>query len=120
MIIKLKEKESAEPERGRKDTGAEIKKLLDELCELMTKLPQKKETTPKQTDDALNSGKKKLAKAIAAARGQGCMYLWVDNCCIDKKNNTELVEAISSMGDWYKNAKASSWIRTLFLFWCRN
>ncbi|KAF8242302.1 hypothetical protein K440DRAFT_463148, partial [Wilcoxina mikolae CBS 423.85] len=26
-------------------------------------------------------------------------------CCINKTNNTELGEAISSMGDWYKNAQ---------------
>jgi len=120
-INKLNENEgSAEPERGRKDTGVEIKELQDELDELMRKLAQKKETTPKQTDDAPNSGKRKLAKAIAIARAYKLTYLWVDNCCIDKKNNTELVEAISSMGDWYKNAKASSWIRPLSLFWCRS
>jgi len=108
-------KELAEHVTGRKYTGAEIRKLQEELDE-----KQEKETTLNQTDDAPNSGEKKLARAIAAARKAGFTYLWVDNCCIDKKNNTELVEAISSMGDWYKNAKASSWIRTLFLFRCRS
>ena len=107
-----KNQEAAEPEGERKGAVARIKKLQDELDEL------KKQTKGK--DDPLSSGEKKLAKAIAAARDQEkSTYLWVDNCCIDKTNMTELVEAISSMGDWYKNAQASSWIRTLFLFWCR-
>ena len=103
-----KSEESAEPEGERKDTDAEVKELQDELNELTKKQQQKKGTTPKQIDDASNPGTKKLSKAIAAARAQKFTYLWADNCCIDKKNNTELVEAISSMGDWYKNAKASS------------
>lgn len=53
---------------------------------------------------AHDPGKSKLLKAIAEARVQGFNYIWVDSCCINKSNNTELVEAISSMGDWYKNA----------------
>ncbi len=31
-------------------------------------------------------------------------FFWVDTCCIDKSNNTELTEAINSMFRWYKNA----------------
>ncbi|KAH8656495.1 hypothetical protein BGZ60DRAFT_507817 [Tricladium varicosporioides] len=31
-------------------------------------------------------------------------YFWVDTCCIDKTNNTELAEAINSMFRWYRNA----------------
>jgi hypothetical protein len=31
-------------------------------------------------------------------------YFWVDTCCIDKTNNTELTEAINSMFFWYRNA----------------
>jgi len=31
-------------------------------------------------------------------------YFWVDTCCIDKTNNTELSEAINSMFRWYRNA----------------
>jgi hypothetical protein len=25
------------------------------------------------------------------------LYFWIDNCCIDKSNNTELSEALNSM-----------------------
>ena len=31
-------------------------------------------------------------------------YFWIDTCCIDKSNNTELQEAINSMFRWYRNA----------------
>ena len=31
-------------------------------------------------------------------------YFWVDTCCIDKANNTELSTAINSMFRWYQNA----------------
>jgi hypothetical protein len=38
------------------------------------------------------------------ARCDGLQYFWVDTCCIDKSNNTELSEAINSMFRWYRNA----------------
>ncbi|KAI0532365.1 hypothetical protein GGR58DRAFT_490623 [Xylaria digitata] len=38
------------------------------------------------------------------ARRDGLQYFWVDTCCIDKANNTELAEAINSMFRWYRNA----------------
>jgi hypothetical protein len=31
-------------------------------------------------------------------------YFWVDTCCIDKSNHTELSEAINSMFRWYQGA----------------
>jgi len=46
----------------------------------------------------------KLLRAVKAARELGFKYLWVDNCCIDKEDNMELTEALSSMGQWYTNA----------------
>ena len=38
------------------------------------------------------------------AKRDGVRYFWVDTCCIDKSNNTELAEAINSMFRWYRNA----------------
>jgi hypothetical protein len=38
------------------------------------------------------------------ARKDGLQYFWVDTCCIDKPNHTELSEAINSMFRWYRNA----------------
>ena len=38
------------------------------------------------------------------ASKDGLQYFWVDTCCIDKANNTELSEAIASMFRWYHDA----------------
>ncbi|KAE9374181.1 HET-domain-containing protein, partial [Stipitochalara longipes BDJ] len=38
------------------------------------------------------------------ARRDGLQYFWVDTCCIDKTNSTELTEAINSMFSWYRDA----------------
>jgi len=32
------------------------------------------------------------------------VYFWIDTCCINRKSETELSEAINSMFRWYKNA----------------
>lgn len=38
------------------------------------------------------------------ARQDGLRYFWVDTCCINKANYTELSQAINSMFRWYRNA----------------
>jgi len=38
------------------------------------------------------------------ARRDGLQYFWVDTCCIDKTNSSELQEAINSMFSWYRDA----------------
>ena len=38
------------------------------------------------------------------AAKDGLQYFWIDTCCINKSNNTELSEAINSMFRWYKDA----------------
>jgi hypothetical protein len=34
----------------------------------------------------------------------GLLHFWVDTCCINKSNNTELSEALNSMFRWYRDA----------------
>ncbi|KAI0198834.1 kinesin light chain 1 [Astrocystis sublimbata] len=34
----------------------------------------------------------------------GLRFVWVDTCCIDRPNHSELTEAINSMFNWYKNS----------------
>ena len=46
----------------------------------------------------------KIRNACAKARHDGFRWLWVDTCCIDKSNSTELSEAINSMYAWYHGA----------------
>ncbi|KAK3381184.1 heterokaryon incompatibility protein-domain-containing protein [Podospora didyma] len=38
------------------------------------------------------------------AQLDGLKYFWVDICCIEKSNNTELQEVINSMFRWYHRA----------------
>ena len=47
-------------------------------------------------------GKIKFCKEQAAK--DGLQYFWVDTCCIDKSNHSELSEAINSMFRWYRDA----------------
>jgi hypothetical protein len=50
-------------------------------------------------------GYKKIQFCGERARQDGLEYCWVDTCCIDKTNNTELSEAINSMYKWYRRAR---------------
>ncbi|KAH7396964.1 heterokaryon incompatibility protein-domain-containing protein [Phaeosphaeria sp. MPI-PUGE-AT-0046c] len=50
------------------------------------------------------AGYKKLQFCADQAAKHGIRYFWVDTCCIDKANNTELTEAINSMFAWYRDA----------------
>lgn len=47
----------------------------------------------------------KLWRAIERAKLDGCGYLWIDTCCIDKTSSVELSEAINSMYRYYQNAQ---------------
>jgi hypothetical protein len=38
------------------------------------------------------------------AHRDGLQFFWVDTCCIDKSNSTELYEAINSMFRWYRQS----------------
>src|SRR6266536_1101147 len=50
------------------------------------------------------AGYRKILFCGEQAARDGLQYCWVDTCCIDKSNNTELSEAINSMFRWYRNA----------------
>jgi hypothetical protein len=50
------------------------------------------------------AGHKKLRFCAEQAARDRLQYFWVDTCCIDRSNNTELSEAINSMFRWYRNA----------------
>lgn len=50
------------------------------------------------------SGFDKIRFCGEQAVKDGLEYFWVDTCCIDKTNNTELTEAINSMFRWYRDA----------------
>jgi hypothetical protein len=50
------------------------------------------------------AGYKKILFCGKQAAHDGLKYCWVDTCCIDKSNSTELSEAINSMFRWYRDA----------------
>jgi hypothetical protein len=50
------------------------------------------------------AGYSKIQFCGEQAKRDGLQYFWVDTCCIDKSNSTEVTEAINSMFRWYQNA----------------
>jgi hypothetical protein len=56
-------------------------------------------------DAQRKEGYRKIRFCAQQAKRDGLGYFWVDTCCIDKANNTELSKAINSMFRWYQNAK---------------
>jgi hypothetical protein len=54
----------------------------------------------------LHSSLRKITQTCARARSfDGLDFVWIDTCCIDKRNKAELDEAINSMWAWYRGAK---------------
>ena len=53
------------------------------------------------------AGIRKIADFCEFVRRQRppLQYIWVDTCCIDKRNSVELMEAMNSMYAWYENAR---------------
>ncbi|OAL53543.1 HET-domain-containing protein [Pyrenochaeta sp. DS3sAY3a] len=56
------------------------------------------------SDGTLKAGYQKILFCAQRATRDGLDHFWIDSCCIDKSNNTELSEAINSMFRWYQNA----------------
>jgi hypothetical protein len=50
------------------------------------------------------AGYEKIRFCGKQAADDGLQHFWVDTCCIDKSNSTELSEAINSMFLWYHKA----------------
>ncbi|KAI1458875.1 HET-domain-containing protein [Annulohypoxylon moriforme] len=49
-------------------------------------------------------GYRKIKGCCAQALAEGYDYVWVDTCCIEKKDLSELSEAINSMYRWYRES----------------
>lgn len=46
----------------------------------------------------------KILGACITARKRGLQWIWIDNCCINKSDTSELSESINSMFKWYSEA----------------
>lgn len=51
--------------------------------------------------ESKGKGYDKICGSCDQATKDGLDYVWLDTCCIDKSNSTELGEAINSMYKWY-------------------
>lgn len=49
-------------------------------------------------------GYAKIQFCAQQAKKDGLEHFWIDTCCINRANNTELSEAITSMFKWYQRA----------------
>ena len=47
----------------------------------------------------------KIRGACETARQLGFVWLWIDNCCINKESSAEESESINSMFKWYREAQ---------------
>ncbi|KAI1377855.1 HET-domain-containing protein [Hypoxylon crocopeplum] len=54
---------------------------------------------------ARKPGYSKLLMCCKQARRDGLKYVWIDTCCINKIDSSELQESINSMYHWYENAE---------------
>ncbi|KAI6004437.1 heterokaryon incompatibility protein-domain-containing protein [Pisolithus orientalis] len=68
----------------------------------MTKLAEMKEA--KQNEIRERLGYKKIIRSCEQALRDGYKYLWIDTCCINKPDISELSRSIKSMYRWYKNS----------------
>ncbi|OHE99496.1 hypothetical protein CORC01_05296 [Colletotrichum orchidophilum] len=70
--------------------------------------PDKDEITFRDIEDGYERksgmGQSKFDGCCRQSSQDGLKYAWIDTCCIDKANSTELSEAINSMFEWYRNA----------------
>ena len=58
----------------------------------------------RDVDEQKREGWNKINFCAEQARRDGLDHFWVDTCCIDKTNSTELSEAINSMFRWYQKS----------------
>ncbi|KAF8454088.1 heterokaryon incompatibility protein-domain-containing protein [Kalaharituber pfeilii] len=56
------------------------------------------------TDEEEKQGLEKILQFCKLARLDGFQYAWIDTCCIDKTNPTELSESLNSMYQWYQDS----------------
>lgn len=53
---------------------------------------------------ALSPLLEKIRGACKTVRSKGIKWIWIDSCCIDKRDLVETTEAINAMYRWYRNS----------------
>lgn len=62
-------------------------------------------TSRSTAQEEKRSGFAKIIQTCELAKAQGLKYIWLDTCCINKTNPTEIQESINSMYQWYQEAQ---------------
>ncbi|PSR99070.1 hypothetical protein BD289DRAFT_424525 [Coniella lustricola] len=65
---------------------------------------QEMQLSPRPASLVLRPGYQKIVNLCNRAAEKGFKWAWIDTCCIDKTNSTELTEALNSMFQWYRSA----------------
>lgn len=65
-------------------------------------MPEFQELRP--TEKAMQNSRPSATWSTAKAVRKASYHAWLDTCCIDKANATELQETINSMFKWYARA----------------
>ena len=65
----------------------------------LAKMNKKERNEIRQRD-----GYRKILQSCQLAQEDGCEWLCVDTCCLDKRSSAELSEAINSMYRWFENS----------------
>lgn len=111
------ERQTKEAKKRLNDAQGKLKKAHEEYKK------QTKEDPPRKLSCAITDmlealqrsrSARKLEKSILHAKDifdkkfptttEGRRYIWLDTCCIDKTNHSELTTSLAQMGDWYANA----------------
>ncbi|KAL4078823.1 hypothetical protein V8B97DRAFT_1864703 [Scleroderma yunnanense] len=78
--------------------GKDMEVKYEDIVEL-AKIEEDKRDQVRKRD-----GYQKILHSCLQANRDGLQWIWVDTCCIDRRNSAELSEAIHSMYRWYENA----------------
>jgi len=98
----LEEQQKSDSQDGKKILA--LQEYQKQIEKLLADSVQPEASQKSKANDAKLVGQRKLMGAIRKTKEAGFDYLWVDSCCINKPDNTELVESLSCMGKWYQNA----------------
>lgn len=92
-------------EYGKEVTLQELEELgVEEISTPLYSVPDRDSYYYPAHPTRNRSGFTKIVECCCKARLHGLEYVWIDTCCIDKKDPTELGEAINSMFRWYQHA----------------
>lgn len=92
--MRLLHTSTEKPRRALRETETEVRHLVPQMASGRMPVP-----TLRRTSTQIES----FCKFVRASRPSH-QWVWIDTCCIDKRNSAELTEPINSMYEWYQAA----------------